>query len=748
MTKFLPRSITFTIPAKLGLGVQVTAVETADGNLDFTVDVLGTAKHAADLRGLFFHLADESGLAGLKILGGDGLITGTQIKPKGVIDLGNGNNLHGAANPFDVGIAFGTAGKGQDFIKDPVHFTLDAENPLTLDDISHVLFGARLTSVGDKLTFLAPAAPDAIDDPVNPATTTHEDTQIIIPVLANDTDADGDKLTITGIDLGSGAHGTAMISADKQSIIYTPDKDYAGANTDSKSVDATLQYSVSDGHGGQDSATVNIHVIPVADAPLVTFEVLDAHAGDPVNSVRLKVTATQTDADGSEFIDRIAFSKVPDDVTLITDGVFTTTGQPGSATEEVQLLLPTGKDVDFDFAATAYAEEKGIGDLDEASGSGSQPIKVDFNHNETQKEFLAQNQSIWGEGPAFSIDNDFFLGPNVPLDQNFVVVATSGHFKAGLTADIHLQGGAINAHIPFDITVDTTYNRTTDTLDIHTGATLESGGGFTTTGPEGNFSLGALLDVALSIDAIDPTGISDPTNIFKFSTPSNVLSGSLVSFSSTSPDLPITLANIPFGSIKVDWPHLSTTSTTPSGDMISGSGHSNNIVTFTADLDALAAHFFPIFQPVEEFIGPDITDPDPESTFQWLDIKADLGANLLQNFLLNVLGLNGTLTFENGHTQQIVLGAPDIVIQHASSLEGSDLNKTIDFALSLAPNATLDNTTSIGLNTSGTLYIAKNAVIFDPVTVPLFSAPIADIPIDDGGAFTLGFTSQSYDFLV
>jgi hypothetical protein len=310
MTKFLPRSITFTIPAKLGVGVQVTAVENADGNLDFTVDVLGTAKHAADLRGLFFHLADESDLAGLKIIGGDGLITGTQIRANGVIDLGNGNNLHGAANPFDVGIAFGTAGKGQDFIKGPVHFTLDAESPLTLDDISHVLFGARLTSVGDKLTFLAPAAPDAIDDPVNTATTTHEDTQIIIPVLANDTDADGDKLTITGVDLGSGAHGTAMISADKQSIIYTPDKDYAGANTDSKIVDATLQYSVSDGHGGQDSATVNVHVTPVADAPKVTFEVLTPHDDDPINVIRLKVTATASDVDGSEFIDRIAFDAV------------------------------------------------------------------------------------------------------------------------------------------------------------------------------------------------------------------------------------------------------------------------------------------------------------------------------------------------------------------------------------------------------------------------------------------------------
>ena len=58
------RSITFTIPAKLGLGVQVTVVENENGNLDFTVDVPGSGNHAADLRGLFFHLIDESDLAG------------------------------------------------------------------------------------------------------------------------------------------------------------------------------------------------------------------------------------------------------------------------------------------------------------------------------------------------------------------------------------------------------------------------------------------------------------------------------------------------------------------------------------------------------------------------------------------------------------------------------------------------------------------------------------------------------------
>ena len=83
-------------------------------------------------------------------------MTGSQVKANSVIDLGQGNNMHGAASPFDVGVAFGTPGKGKDFITGPVHFTLDAPQDLTLDDIAHMQFGARLQSVADKITFVAP----------------------------------------------------------------------------------------------------------------------------------------------------------------------------------------------------------------------------------------------------------------------------------------------------------------------------------------------------------------------------------------------------------------------------------------------------------------------------------------------------------------------------------------------------------------------------------------------------------------
>src|SRR5262249_28566848 len=176
---FCPRQIIFTIPGQPG--VQVTATED-NGKIDFIVDVLDDPTSTGDLRGLFFHF-NEFKLATLQVTGTDvpDWITGTQIDANNVIDLLDGANMLGAANPFDVGIRFGTPGTKKDDIYFPVHFTLsDAANDLRLDDFAHLEFGARLNNIGgpggpragvSKITGIAPAAPLAGDD----FATTHED---------------------------------------------------------------------------------------------------------------------------------------------------------------------------------------------------------------------------------------------------------------------------------------------------------------------------------------------------------------------------------------------------------------------------------------------------------------------------------------------------------------------------------------------------------------------------------------------
>jgi uncharacterized repeat protein (TIGR01451 family) len=73
---------------------------------------------------------------------------------------------------------------------------------------------------------------------------------VVIRPKTNDTDPDGDKITITRI--GRPRHGTAVLNANG-TVTYAPVDGYLGG-TDS------LSYTISDGHGGTATATVTIVV--------------------------------------------------------------------------------------------------------------------------------------------------------------------------------------------------------------------------------------------------------------------------------------------------------------------------------------------------------------------------------------------------------------------------------------------------------------------------------------------------------
>ena len=99
------------------------------------------------------------------------------------------------------------------------------------------------------------------DTPValNDAYTMAEDTTLTIPaagILANDSDVDGDALTVS---LASGvANGTLNLSADG-SFTYTPSLHHTGT--------VTFTYTVADGLAVSAPATVTITITPVNDAP-------------------------------------------------------------------------------------------------------------------------------------------------------------------------------------------------------------------------------------------------------------------------------------------------------------------------------------------------------------------------------------------------------------------------------------------------------------------------------------------------
>jgi hypothetical protein len=90
----------------------------------------------------------------------------------------------------------------------------------------------------------------------------------VMAVLGNDTDLDGDTLTITGSTAPSKGttqgtwNGTVSQSGPWNGLVYTPNADFFG-------VDA-FSYSISDGNGGTATATVTVNVLAVNDAPSFT----------------------------------------------------------------------------------------------------------------------------------------------------------------------------------------------------------------------------------------------------------------------------------------------------------------------------------------------------------------------------------------------------------------------------------------------------------------------------------------------
>ncbi len=103
--------------------------------------------------------------------------------------------------------------------------------------------------------------PDAVNDAPaaqSDALVTPEDTALTIApatLLANDSDPDGDPLSITSVQ--AAVHGTVALV--EGNIVFTPAADYHGP--------ASFTYTISDGQGGSDTATVTIEVTPVNDNP-------------------------------------------------------------------------------------------------------------------------------------------------------------------------------------------------------------------------------------------------------------------------------------------------------------------------------------------------------------------------------------------------------------------------------------------------------------------------------------------------
>jgi uncharacterized repeat protein (TIGR01451 family) len=155
---------------------------------------------------------------------------------------------------------------------------------------------------------------------VNDTASTARNVAVMIPVLANDSDPDGDALTIVSI---SSTNGTASING--ANIIYTPTNAVPGTNI--------FSYTITDGFGGTNSALVTVNV---TNRPPVAVNDL---AGTPENiAVTIPVLANDSDPDGDALT---IVSVSPTNGTAIISGtnvVFTpATNFVGTATAGYQV---------------------------------------------------------------------------------------------------------------------------------------------------------------------------------------------------------------------------------------------------------------------------------------------------------------------------------------------------------------------------------------------------------------------------
>lgn len=133
-----------------------------------------------------------------------------------------------------------------------------------------------------------PPPPPSNNPPVasDDTATTDEDVAVVVDVLSNDSDPDGDSLQVVSIDNVFG--GTAVINAD-QTVSFTPHANFNGS--------AYFGYTISDGQATA-SATAWISVNPINDAPTAASDQAVATRDTALYLSRDNLIGNDVDVDG------------------------------------------------------------------------------------------------------------------------------------------------------------------------------------------------------------------------------------------------------------------------------------------------------------------------------------------------------------------------------------------------------------------------------------------------------------------
>ncbi|MGJ8545310.1 MAG: cadherin-like domain-containing protein [Sulfitobacter sp.] len=265
-------------------------------------------------------------------------------------------------------------------------------------------------------------APVAADDSLS----LDEDTTATINVLSNDSDADLDPLSVTE---ASSPDGDVVINEDGE-LEFTPNPDFNG--------ETTITYTISDGNGGFDTATVAVTVNPINDDPVANDDTDSTTYETPVT---IDVLGNDTDLDG-DTLSVTAASSPDGEVINNGDGTLTFTPADGFGGDATISYTITDGNGGFDTATVTVTVRDGIvsgtddGDLIDLDYTGD-PDGDMVDHDDAIRDGETGNDDIIHAGGG----NDTV---NAADGDDEVLAGEGDDVVTGGAGDDILNGGAGN----------------------------------------------------------------------------------------------------------------------------------------------------------------------------------------------------------------------------------------------------------------------------------------------------------------
>ena len=290
---------------------------------------------------------------------------------------------------YDPNGAFATLNGGET-ATESFTYTIDDQNGGT-DTAT-----ATVTILGNE------SIPVAADD----ANTTDEDTAVSGAVLGNDSDGDGDTLVVSGVEGSAGnvgvqvtlASGALVTMGSDGTYDYDPNGQFEDLAVGESATD-TFSYTISDGNGGTDTATVTITIDGVNDAPIAADDFLATDEDTALNENLFANNGAGADSD-VDASDMLVVSAV--------------NGQAGDVGSQITLasgaLLTVGSDGSVAYDPNSQFESLGVG----ASTTDSFSYTISDGNGGTDTATVTIQIAGANDAPAAADDN-FAVGVGAAL---------------------------------------------------------------------------------------------------------------------------------------------------------------------------------------------------------------------------------------------------------------------------------------------------------------------------------------------